>query len=384
MGIDLNALSKKLIRYRENFLLSVEDLSSKTGINLDRLQAFEKGVLEPNGDEILIFADIYRCDYKFFISNQTEPIFEEIDLLFRKHGNDIKSNDRWAIQECVFLAENEALLDKKLSIPSHIKFDYQPKGYMFKEHGRDAAKKLRAMLYPSIQSFNLNIYDDFKKIGINVFRRKLENSNISGTRITHPSIGKLILINYDEDLFRQRFTASHEAAHAILDTNIDSKCVQISSKYTLEELREFRADAFASEYLVPRVVLETIPENRIWSDTKLVEWAVKLKVVVTTLLIALKENGFIDYTTFNLYNKKVFVPKELKVDTEFVGLSPSSIARKEYLFENGITHEYVNKCANAYQKNIISISKMAELLLVDLNGLYEINELFKLGIHYES
>jgi hypothetical protein len=60
------------------------------------------------------------------------------------------------------------------------------------------------------------------------------------------------------------------------------------------------------------------------------------------------------------------------------------LERKKYLLEKGISQIYINKCKSAYEKGIISAGRMAEMLLVDVNGLYEINALFQLGINHEN
>ena len=37
---------------------------------------------------MLILADHYRCDFKFFISNEQVAPFEQTETLYRAHGND--------------------------------------------------------------------------------------------------------------------------------------------------------------------------------------------------------------------------------------------------------------------------------------------------------
>lgn len=383
MALDLSCLSIKLQKYRENFQMTQEELSQKSGITIDRLNSFESSVLEPTGDEILIIADIYHCDYKYFISSESEPNFEKIEKLFRKYRNDLQTNDRWAIQECIFLAENEVFLDQILKTPSNIiDFTFQKVGGYYKKHGYDVANKLRELLNPSHRELALNIYDDFKRIGINIYRRKLENSNISGITLKHSSIGKFILVNYNEDIFRQRFTVAHEAAHAIFDLD-ESNDLFYVSKWDKKDLVEIRANNFASTYLLPPFVLDSIPENKFWSSDKLIEWAIKMKVSVSALLIALKERGLINDVYYQTF-KHIPIPAEYKIDPEFKNLSGKSLERKKYLIEKGISQTYINKCRLAYEKNLISASKMAELLLMDVYELFEINNLFQLGIRYED
>jgi Zn-dependent peptidase ImmA (M78 family) len=323
MALDLGLLSNKLIKHRENFLLSLEKLSQKSGIASDRLRSFEAGALEPTGDEILILADVYLCDYKYFISNESEPNFEKIEKLFRKHGEALQSSDRWAIQECIFFAENEAFMDEKLGKIMSNDFIFQKKGAYFKGHAYDAASKLRELLYPSTNELNLNIYDDFMRIGISIYRRKLRNSDISGISLKHSSIGKFILVNYDEDIFRQRFTVAHEAAHAIFDLDDDDNFLS-PSKWNRSDLIEIRADTFASAYLMPHFVLDSIQDNRYWSSEKLIDWAVRLKVSPPALLKALKEKELISdeyYRTFG----RVSIPAKYKIDPELKGLSAKSL-----------------------------------------------------------
>jgi hypothetical protein len=191
------------------------------------------------------------------------------------------------------------------------------------------------------------------------------------------------LVNYSEDIFRQRFTVAHEVAHIIFDIDNKSDGVYISSKWDKDKLKEHRADTFASNYLIPEELLKSIPDNRNWSPEKIIEWATKIKVNPEPLSIALKKQRYINDALCETYSK-VKIPKQNKIDSEFVGLSPKSVERKNYLFQKGISQRYINKCCLAYQRNLISIAKMAELLLVNIEELLEMNDIFRLGIQYEN
>src|SRR6266567_2489816 len=105
--MDLILLGSKLRRYREQFQASFLDIAKATGIAEARLRAFENGEMTPSGDEVLIFADFYQCDYKFFVSNEKLAPFEQTETLFRLHGKDLSTEDRWAVQEFLFLCECE-------------------------------------------------------------------------------------------------------------------------------------------------------------------------------------------------------------------------------------------------------------------------------------
>lgn len=112
MAIDLRLLGSKLTKYRGQLQESLLDVASSTGIDARRLDLIESGQIEPTGDEVLILADHYRCDYKFFISNEQVAPFEQTETLYRAHGSDFSKADRRAVQDFLYLCETEDFLMK--------------------------------------------------------------------------------------------------------------------------------------------------------------------------------------------------------------------------------------------------------------------------------
>ncbi|MDI9331928.1 MAG: helix-turn-helix transcriptional regulator [Alphaproteobacteria bacterium] len=145
MAIDLKTLGSKLAKYRGQLEESVIEVASATGIDAARLTAIEAGQVEPTGDDILILADHYRCDFKFFISNEQVAPFEQTETLYRAHGNDFTKEDRRAVQDFLYLCETEDFLMRELGRQTTI-FDFSPSGEYFKGHGEAAAASLRAAL----------------------------------------------------------------------------------------------------------------------------------------------------------------------------------------------------------------------------------------------
>lgn len=374
MSVDRSLLSEKLKKYREQFQISITELSEATGIEIKSLNAYENEEQTPSGDEILILSDFYKCDYKFFISNERLAPFEQTETLFRRHGSDFSKEDRWAIQEFLFLAECEAYLLQNVQKQQKQHFSFSKSSHIHKKNGIEAAKELRRFLNYPFNAVPMNIYEDFRTIGIHTCRRKLNNSKISGLYIKHPVAGKCILINYSEDIYRQRFTAAHEAAHAIL--NDDEDGVIVSFKGTSKDYIEVGANYFASSYLMPPDFLKKIPDAHIWDQEKALLWANKLKVSTEALAYALKNAELIDKKTEGII-KAVRVERGLKVDPELPeSLSPKSLIRKKYLMERGLSSFYVNLCFESYRKNIITSARMAEMLLVEQNELFEIADLY--------
>jgi transcriptional regulator with XRE-family HTH domain len=92
--MDLALLGDKLRRYREQFQATHADVCKGTGIAEYRLSEFEAGEATPTRDEVLILADYYKCDYKFFVSNEKLAPFEQTEALFRLHGSELSKEDR--------------------------------------------------------------------------------------------------------------------------------------------------------------------------------------------------------------------------------------------------------------------------------------------------
>lgn len=351
------------------------ELATGTGIAIDRLEGFEAANLLPTGDEVLIIADFFQCDYRFFVSNEKLAAFQQTEILYRKFGKEFTKDDRRSIQEFFFLCECEAFL--LIELNRRIEpFSFTPTGNFYKGHGEEAAKALRRHFSYRSNEVPSDVYSDFRRLGFHVFRRRLENSNISGLTIQHPTAGTCILVNYSEDIYRQRFTAAHEGGHGILDRGDE---VIVSFKGQEREYIEIRANAFASHYLLPREVVTQIPV-KMWNQAEIVKWASQFKVSTTALSIALNQSGVIDdKSTREL--KKARVTE--KIDPELANLPEKVVARKEGLLQRGLTNFYVDLCLEAWNRGIVSTGRAAEMMFVNDFEVEEIGELFgvRISVH---
>ncbi len=370
--LDLNQLATKLLRCRMQLQLSVAEISEATGLTISRLEGFEAATTQPNGDDILVLADFFACDYRFFISNERLAAFEQTDSLYRMHGGEFSKEDRRNILEFIFLCECEDQLERELQRRRE-SFEFIPRGSFYKGQGDDAARALRMHFNYAPNAVPNDIYADFRRLGFHVFRRRLANSNISGLTIRHPLAGTCILVNYDEDIYRQRFTACHEAGHGIIDRDQDV-VVSFASESTRDHKVEVRANTFASRYILPPSVIEGIPVTD-WSGQEAVHWAARLKVSTWALAIALKEAGRIDGDTVNLMRRSR-VPADQKIDPEFSGLEGKSLERKQDLLKRGLSTFYVDLCFEGLSRGIISEGRAAEMMLVNDFELGEIASLF--------
>lgn len=378
MTIDLQTLGSKLAKYRGQLQESIADVSFATGIDAERLTFIEAGKAEPTGDEVLILADHYRCDFKFFISNEQVAPFEQTETLYRAHGTDFTKQDRRAVQDFLYLCETEDFLMRELGRPLK-NFTFKPNGTFFKGHGEAAAASLRIALGYNEQALPRDVYAEFRSVGVHVFRRKLGNSKISGLFIMHPVAGKCALVNHSEDIYRQRFSAAHEMAHAIFDS-ADGASVSFEGPNG-SDMVELRANRFASCFLMPPAFLRQLPAPATWTEALALHWANELRVSCVALAIALKEAGLIDTTVYNRI-RNLRVPREAKIDPELPqNLNAMQRLRKAHLLELGLSDYYVGLCFDGFSAGIISVGRLAEALLCSHGELAELADLYGRTLH---
>lgn len=375
--MNLTKLPEKVKLVREHLGLSISEVIASTGI--ENLEKIEQGKDTPTGDDLLILSDFYNEDYMFFLFDEHKSAHEGISILYRKFGSEFSKEDRRAIQEFIYLCECEQFLYEELE-KKFIKFDYMPQGTFFKAHGKDAAKKLREHIGLSPKDIIPNIFDTFRTLGIHIFRRKLVNSTISGLYIKHPYAGDCILVNYNEDVYRQNFTLTHEVAHAIFDNNEMSNLSKNNDlpNSNPDYLKEVRANTFASEFLITKELIETANVKE-WNETTLVYFANHFNVNVLPLLISLKEYGFIDESKFSEL-RKTYIANS-KNDAEFVNLTGKQAERKRTALERGLSKYYIDMCCKAYQDGIISQGRLAEMLFLHQLELSEFLKLYNQNLN---
>ena len=376
MPVDLHTLGSKLAKYREQLQETVGEVAASTGIDVIRLASIEAGQAEPTGDEVLILADHYLCDFKFFISNERVAPFEQTETLYRAHGADFSKSDRRAVQDFLYLCETEDFLMQELGRSTKA-FSFAPAGQYFKGHGEAAAEKLRAALGYDDRAVPRDVYAEFRSVGVHIFRRKLGNSNISGLFVMHPVAGKCALVNFSEDICRQRFSAAHEMAHAIFDS---AQGASVSYEGA-SDLHELRANRFASCFLMPPAFLAQLPTPMQWTEDDAMRRANDMRVSCAALAIALKEAKLVDDATYRRISR-LRVPRDAKVDPELPhGLNETQRQRKAHLLELGLSDHYVGLCFEGFAAGVISIGRLAEALLCSHGELAEIASLYRRKLH---
>lgn len=380
MAIDIQIIASRLAKMRETLAYDLSEVAIGVGIDENRLKELESGQYKPSGDEVLILADFYRCDFIALIDKNVPAPFDNTAPLFRRYGNTFSVEDKRAVQEFLFLCQREKILEALLG-RSTLEFGFYPQGSFYKQHGKDAANKLRLLFNYDSSRLPLNLYSDFRKIGVHIFRKRLSNKDISGLYINDKVAGHCVLINYDEDIYRQRFSVAHEVAHAIFDSK-DNYLLSFKSEsqhYSKNELVEIRANNFAASYLLPVSILNKLP---FIDSSNAMGWCNRLKISSTVLAIALKNHRNISEDEFNAI-KSIKIPSYEKIDPEIpTDMTIKQREQRQYFLELGLSNYYVDLCFDAYDRDLISVGYLIESLGIDHSSLGEVCELYRRTIKH--
>lgn len=376
--------AEKVRELRMGREVSIELVANSTGIDVARLTDLEDGGTQPTGDEILILADHFKCDFGFLVEDEAPDRNANLRPLFRAAGDRLGVVDRYAVADFLFLCSLQAFLDEVLNTPPpKTGFRFVERGTYRIGQGIDCAKSLRDWLrIPHDEPPPANLYGLFRSIGIRVFRRALPGSPISGLFVEHPEAGRCVLVNGTEDLYRQRFSTAHECGHALMDVDKAYNLSEESDVRSLD-LIEVRASAFASELLAPAELLRKLGSPRSWEDpAKLLNVAGALSISVPALLAGLKQARLIDNAARDrLRDMALRLPD--KQDPEITeDMAPNQRKRMRDLLDRGLNVDYVRQCFDAYAHGEVSQGKVAEMLLVDPRDLSAVAELFRVTLRH--
>jgi Zn-dependent peptidase ImmA (M78 family)/DNA-binding XRE family transcriptional regulator len=377
MSFDFKLLGRKIKETRETLLIEKEEVAKYLGCSVDEYEKIENGESHSiDGDTIILISQVLEMDFRYFVSGDYISAESQIKELFRQNG-DITKNDRKAIRKFIRLCEEKNNLEDLLLREKPIPPDYS--GYRFKSNnhkyqGITAAYMERRRL--NIDDYINDIYGLLRKQKIHIFRRRLEDSNISGVYIKHPVAGHCVLINYSEDIYRQNFSMAHEYCHVLFDSGKEQSITYFDKEI---DYVETRANNFASNFLLPAKGIESINTYTSYEELikKILEICHYYNVSSKVVIYRLKGERFNKRLIERLLNdEELIIPKSHKIDPELAGVSKNLRAKLEKIIESGISLEYIELVRNAYQQNEISYGKMLECLQMNIEDAKELIDLW--------
>ena len=387
MSLPLNEIGQRIKKVRTELAITIESVASTLGTTPKVVSDLEEGRLSDiSGDYILILSSILNTDFRYFISHELDDVEQETQQIYR-HLSKPSPDDFFAIRKLISYGLNEADLEELLSVPKKTLPPYYPeKGslpYLHKDQGRVAAiqERLRLLLgYLPIP----NIFEKIRSQGIHLFRQKLKDSELSGATIFHPRAGICILINYNDDIFRQFFSAAHEYCHVLFDRKKieEDGCIvsyyDYKKKYTRYDeayLVELRANNFASEFLLPAEATNKYqkPQNIHEVKALIEQIAREYKLNTEGVAIWMNRNNWISERTLKSFQEKrpVVIRKDEKIDPdipeEFNSLQKE---RRKLIIEYEISTYYLELLRRALAEELITFGRFAEMLRMDHEEAY--------------
>jgi Zn-dependent peptidase ImmA (M78 family) len=379
MAFDYAVLGRKLKDARESLLIAPQDSASHLQISLQDYLDIEVGRNRITGDQLVLLAALYRRDFRYFVTGDYPSAESQVQEMFRRNAA-LSQSDRVAIQEFVRLCEYEHFLEREIfqrqsvPIPNYGQFSFGHGN--FKRQGEEAASFERERLVLGKQPIE-NIFELIRNQGIHIFKRQLEDKNISGLYINHPVTGHCILINYLDDLYRQNFSAAHEYCHALFDSSQGQEVTYLKSSNDRSEL-EWRANNFAGNFLVSkqRIELDYSPANTYEAWISLIrQIAERFRVSSQVVIIRLSELKWID----GELQKQLFKDKRLVIrhDEKFDPETPPTLSsgirdKSTQVVRRGLSWYFIELGTEAYRRGEITYHKLLDMLLLPLEDGYQL------------
>lgn len=383
MTFDYAVLGRKLKDARESLLITPQEAASHLQMGLQQYLDIELGRNKITGDQLVLLAVLYRRDFRYFVTGDYPSAESQVQEMFRRNSA-LSKSDRIAIQEFIRLCEYEDFLEREIFqyertlIPNYRQFPFHHT--FFKRQGEEAASFERERLSLGKQPIE-NIFELIRNQGIHLFKRKLEDQNISGLYINHPVAGHCILINYLDDLYRQNFSAAHEYCHALFDSSQGQEITYFKSLHNKSEL-EWRANSFARNFLVPkqRIELDYSPASTEEGWINLIRQIAEFfRVSSQPVTIQLSEIQWLceNQKENFLKDRRLVIQRNEKFDPETPpSLSSGMRDKLTQVICQGLSWHFIELCTQAYRQGEITYHKLLDMLLLPLEDGYQLlNEL---------
>ncbi len=375
-------IGRRIREVREEVGTTQEALADVLGTTTQTVKQIEAGTLQSlPGDYILIIAKALKTDFRYFITREHDDVNEGVRKLFRALSKP-KPQDLLALRRFISFAtaesELEILLDLKKP-PHPPKYPTaETESKFHKIQGKLAARIERRRLGLGKAPIE-DIFHLIRAQGIGLTRQRMKDSHLSGVTILHPRAGIFVMVNFQEDLYRQFFSAAHEYCHVLFDREqIRSNGCVVSydqahrtesrpGKYSDHELMEMRANSFASEFLVPEESLEQYQPPKSWSEIIQLAGIVgrRHRTNTETVVYALGSAGLIPPAAVDRFKRErpVVIPRTEKKDPEIPSsLNQLQASRRQTVLEYGISGYFLELLRRAFNEHIISKGRFAEML----------------------
>lgn len=346
-------------------------LAEALGVEVSIIDKLEEGTLSPvPGDYILIAAHALNRDFRYFISTELDAAEEQTRRVYRALSNP-KPADLHAIGRFMAMCLAEAEVESMIGVTRPLLPPVYPPPQLRRmkhiEQAARAAEAERIRLGLGIAPVH-NIFDILRSQGCRVLRHVLEDSDLSGLTVIHPHSGICVLVNHDDDLYRQFFSAAHEYAHVLFDRiTIETAGCIVSYRYSAAELMELRANRFAAHFLLPSSALASYDRPQEVDELLPLIRKIALEYYVNaeTVVYRMLDAGWITQRTAQSFqkNKPVVIPRVDKHDPEIPrDLTEAQRQRRTRALRTGVSSQLLELLRRALIEDKITFGRYAEIL----------------------
>lgn len=348
--MNIETLSENLKLYRSKKRFTQQDLAEHSGVSLPAIKNIERKKGTPRTNTLLELSKALDCR----LQDLVKPVKILSSVRFRARK---KMNKRQEVlSQVAQWLNNFVYLENLLSDKILYKFNNLPTALNPKELARKAREILELKPNEPIH----DICGLIEHAGIKVLALPYSSDAFNGLSVGAEDQGPAVIINtWDRiTIERQIFSAAHELGHLLMHLG-DYNGEPLAE----DKKQESEADTFASYFLMP----ETGFDDE-WKDTagmSFIDRIMKLKsifkVSYATVLFRLKEKNVVDdhiWANFKImfkrrYNRPLSNKEEPFPEThEPFGLKPFDF----------FADRYVRLVREAVEKELVSISKAAELM----------------------
>lgn len=328
-------IGENLKRYRLLKGLSLRKFGELVGMSQTAIMKYEKDLMKPDGDKLLLFANVLGCNVVDLIKDNSKR--KDFDLNFRKKES-LKGKRLDALKEYIYELVNNYLDVLELNNIEKTKL----KKYKITslDDAEIVAKKFRLDNDINEKIPLSNLCNIIENLGISVIVIENDDNYFKGFDGVSEIVDGVPFICFASDInyYRQRFTLAHELGHLILD--IDPK---------LDE--EKICNDFASSLLLPRKAIEfEFGKNRLGISTR--EYEIvrdEYRTSIKAIIYRLEKCGVISKnyakTAYINFNKNL-LDNELKLSKTY----------KEY------SNKYEQLVFRLLTQEIITQSRFNELM----------------------
>lgn len=353
-------MGKKIKALRELFGMTQGELAKALEVSKEFVSMVENGKRLPSLETISRLGKVFHKDADYFMKEEEEPFaalfrVECLDPLVRRE-----------LTKATKFASDYAFLEKEAEQEAAIMPDYSRK---YAVRGRSfAALTAGAESLAEEEAGRLglgsepiaDIFGLMESQGVRVIRQQMGDIKFDGVFLFSQESGAFVIINASHNMGRQVFTAAHEYCHCLKDRDlgvqVDMDIFEAYGAGAVSNLDRF-ANMFAAAFLMPRSAIDKVLRG--------------VPYIGPEEVIHLKRYFKVSYQAmvWRLFNLKR-ISKDRK--EEFMGMKPSALEKAifgdtgEKLEPPRVPDRYFRLALEAYFKDKVTTSKLAELLDVDV------------------